>query len=62
MSKAQWVKHYERRLAEAEERFAGCSPEMRELWAAEIADRDTADEEANAVDAATDAAKDRGIT
>lgn len=58
MSKDMWVKHYDRRLAEAEEDYPSWAEGTRERWAELMADRDTANEKANAVDAA----KDRGLT
>lgn len=50
MSKELWVKHYERRMAEAEENWPRKSERTREAWASLMAEQDTKDELADLTD------------
>ena len=59
MSKEQWFRHYERRLAEAEENWPNSSAHFREEWASAMASLDTADEMGDLADTLDDRAKDR---
>ena len=61
MSKEAWFRHYERRMAEADEAWPNKSERTREAWAGLMADQDAADEAADRTDRLVDAAKDRGL-
>ena len=59
MSRDAWVRHYERRLIEANKVFPTASQRTREAWAECMAAQDDADEEAERADRLVDAAKDK---
>jgi hypothetical protein len=61
MSKEAWFRHFERRMAEADEAWPYYSERTRETWAELMARQDTADEAADRADRLVDAAKDRGL-